>query len=262
MALKKCKFCGGDMSSKAKECIHCGAKKKKTGLILGIVLGTLFFLFAIFVSIFVIEDLAIESELDTEIEELYDLIDTDNFDMDEINIVLNRTIADGEYGIVESAVKNYVSDFLDETLELSNILDDESLSNLLTASNYRTDGPNFIVTKAYIEVSKEKLKEYEEKVNSFYDEDKAMSYIENKKVDKYFKNLYKDYVLSSEDEQYEYKKEITDAIEEVIIMFDDVNNVLDYLKQINGSWSISGDNIYFETDEQVAEYNKLISKIN
>lgn len=55
MAVKKCSDCGGNVSSSAKACPHCGAKVKRLGLVgwlllslvafqvFGMIIGALFF---------------------------------------------------------------------------------------------------------------------------------------------------------------------------------------------------------------------------
>ena len=71
------------------------------------------------------------------------------------------------------------------------------MAQLLSASNYEEDGPEFVETKKYIEETKQKLEEGKKEMLAFIDEGKINSYIEAENADAYGVELYKQ--LLSED---------------------------------------------------------------
>ena len=74
---------------------------------------------------------------------------------------------------------------------------------------------------------------------------------------KYF-YLYKNDLIGTVDkEEANINKEIT-QITDILNVYEEV---LNFLVKIKSSWTIENEQIVFNTDEQVNEYNKLISKI-
>lgn len=82
-----------------------------------------------------------------------------------------------------------------------NLLNDEKITNISTVENYKKDGKNFKETKEYI---KKTIKDLEECKNKYYDfltEEKAMSYINNKNLDSYYIDFYKEEILKDIEEE-------------------------------------------------------------
>ena len=87
---------------------------------------------------------------------------------------------------------------------------------------------------------------------------KIISYINRKKVDSYYVDLYKNDLIGTVDkEEANINKEIT-QITDILNVYEEV---LNFLVKNKSSWTIENEQIVFNTDEQVNEYNKLISKI-
>ena len=79
-----------------------------------------------------------------------------------------------------------------------------------------------------------------------------------KKVDSYYVDLYKNDLIGTVDkEEANINKEIT-QITDILNLYEEV---LNFLVKNKSSWTIENEQIVFNTDEQVNEYNKLISKI-
>ena len=112
----------------------------------------------------VISDMGQEDKLKTEISEISDLSNAENIDIDEINKRLDRTVTKGDYAKVEDAFKSYLRDNFDNSIEIADLINDERITTLLTADNYKTDGKEFIESKKYISTTRQKLEECKEKI--------------------------------------------------------------------------------------------------
>ena len=154
--------------------------------------------------------------------------------------------------------REYLKDVITEIKTITNILEDDQLTNILTASNYKADGPNFTKSKSYVASTKTSLIEATKKYNELLTDDKIISYINRKKVDSYYVDLYKnDLIGTVNKEEANINKEIT-QITDILNVYEEV---LNFLVKNKSSWTIENEQIVFNTDEQVNEYNKLISKI-
>ena len=124
----------------------------------------------------VVKDLKQEEKLKNELEELSVLVNEENIDVDKVKDMLNRTVTTGDYKVVETSFKEYLSDAFDSVFQMIDILNSDRLVSILSVENYQNDGPNFIETKAYITETKTKLEELKNSYYSFLTEEKAMSY--------------------------------------------------------------------------------------
>lgn len=207
----------------------------------------------------VVSDLGQENKLKSELSELNDLVNSETIDTDEVNDRLDRIVTKGDYAKVEDAFKTYLRNSFDNIIDIVNILNDEKMVTLLTAENYQTDGKDFIESKNYIAITKEKLENCKEKYSEYMTKEKAMSYIENKGLDSYYVDLYEDEFIgdmnSIEDTTVE------DSIDEIIDLLNISEKVLNLLSNNKESWTIEGENIVFSNDSVGNQYDELINSI-
>ena len=228
-------------------------KKNKTLIGVLIAIGIVVFLAVAIFVYFIISDIKQEEKLQTEINDITTLMSKENIDYTEIDKRLNRTVTKGDCAKTEEAAKEYLKDVISEIKTITNILEDDQLTNILTASNYKADGPNFTKSKSYVASTKTSLIEATKKYNEL-----LTSYINRKKVDSYYVDLYKNDLIGTVDkEEANINKEIT-QITDILNVYEEV---LNFLVKNKSSWTIENEQIVFNTDEQVNEYNKLISKI-
>ncbi len=233
-------------------------KKNKTLIGVLIAIGIVVFLAVAIFVYFIISDIKQEEKLQTEINDITTLMSKENIDYTEIDKRLNRTVTKGDCAKTEEAAKEYLKDVISEIKTITNILEDDQLTNILTASNYKADGPNFTKSKSYVASTKTSLIEATKKYNELLTDDKIISYINRKKVDSYYVDLYKNDLIGTVDkEEANINKEIT-QITDILNVYEEV---LNFLVKNKSSWTIENKQIVFNTDEQVNEYNKLISKI-
>ena len=212
------------------------------------------------VGYFVFTDMQQEEKLKTELSELNDLVNAENIDMDAVNEKLERRITTGDYEKVEDAYKSYLKDNFDNSIQITNILNDEKITTLLTVENYESDGKDFTESKEYITNTRTTLEDCKNKYTEFLTEEKAMSYINDKGLDSYYTDLYKnefigDMSLASKDTT------VQDSIDEVITILNTSEEVLNLLSENQDSWEIDGENISFNNESLSNEYDELINSL-
>ncbi len=232
--------------------------KKKVFIGIGVVLA----LIVITIGYFVVTDLNQESKLENELIEISDMINGDDVDIDAVYDRLNSTVTTGDYKVVEIAFKTYLKDNFYNTLKIAEILEDEKLVNILTPENYLNDGKDFIKTKEYITTTKTNLEKYKQSYIEFFTEEKAMSYINDKGLDDYYIDLYKDsYVGDIENESSEDIKVVEESIDDIIEFLNVSEEVINFLIENKDSWNIEGNNIVFSNDELSNKYDSLLDKL-
>jgi len=230
--------------------------KKKIFIGIGIIVAII----VAIIAFMVVSDLKQESKLKEEMAYIDELVNKENVDKDEVNKVLERTTTKKDYQVVEKAYKNYLKDCFDNMLKIADILQDERITKSLTAENYKEDGPNFTQTKEYLLKTKALLEEYKTKYAEFFTEEKAMSYINDKGLDSYYTDLYKNEIIGDIEKEGE-DKTVENSINDVIEMLHTSEDVINFLSTNRNSWSIENDNIVFTKDSLANKYDELISRL-
>ena len=230
---------------------------KKVLIIIGIIVAII----VVALTIFIVKDLNQEEKLRQEINEIDSLINFNEFDYDAINERLGKTISSGDYLVVEKAAKKYLKDTIDITLTIVDIMNDETLINILTAENYLEELTSFVNSKLYIKNTKEQLENNKIKILNQMDNDTVLSYVENKNLDSYYIDFYKSLSFSSEAEINKNKQEIEENIDSIIDMLNVYDEVIDFLIENKNEWTIDGDYIVFSTDQLSDQYNDLLLKL-
>ncbi len=209
---------------------------------------------------FVFTDMQQENMLKTELSELDQLVNAENIDMDAINNRLDRIVTNGDYAIVEDAFKTYLKEDFENSIQIANILNDEKLTTLLTVENYKEDGKNFINSKEYITNTRTALETCKNKYTEFLTEEKAMSYINNKGLDSYYTDLYKDEFIGDMSSATE-DTTVQDSIDDVIDILNIYEKVLNLLSENQDNWEIEGENIVFSSESLSNQYDELINSL-
>ncbi len=209
---------------------------------------------------FVSSGLKQEEKLTAEMTELNELVDKEDYDKNAVKERLDRVITKGDYAIVEKACKQYLSDISVIGQKIDDILSDDSISELLSTENYKTDGPEFSNTKKYITETKQSLAELKSNYSELLTEDKIMSYITNKELDSYYTDLYrKELIGDLESEKND--KTVDNAINSVISLLDNIEKIIDFLIANKNDWHIEGENIVFNSNSSLNKYNELLENL-
>ncbi len=213
------------------------------------------------IGILVFKDFKQEDILRQEMLEFENLTRAENIDLDQIDQRIRELKTTGDYGVLEKAMKEYLSDVVNVSVNISNILNDEKIVNALTPENYTEDGPDFVETKQFLEQSKNNLEKYKNEVLELLTNEKAMSYIENKNLDEYYIDLYKEIALSEDTALDENNKEIEESLNEATQVLDIETQVINFLSENKGKWEIQGENIVFSDESLSDQYNEYISQL-
>lgn len=231
--------------------------KKKILIIVGIIILIVIGVIAYFV----ITDLQQEDKLTAELQEISNLVNSQNIDIDQINERLDRTVTRGDYVVVEQSFKQYLKDNFDVSMKIADILNDEKLTTILTADNYKQDGKDFIETKNYISTTRDQLETYKTEYKDFFTEDKVMSYINDKNLDSYYTDLYKQELVGDIESDNETEV-VESAINDVIGILDIYEEVINFLVDNQNSWNVQDDTIEFTSESLQNQYNSLIDKLS
>ena len=231
--------------------------KKKILIIVGIIIPIVIGVIAYFV----ITDLQQEDKLTAELQEISNLVNSQNIDTDQINERLDRTVTRGDYAVVEQSFKQYLKDNFDVSMKIADILNDEKLTTILTADNYKQDGKDFVETKNYISTTRDQLETYKTEYKDFFTEDKVMSYINDKNLDSYYTDLYKQELVGDIESDNETEV-VESAINDVIGILDIYEEVINFLVDNQNSWNVQDDTIEFTSESLQNQYNSLIDKLS
>lgn len=211
------------------------------------------------VGYFVISDMIQEDKLKTELQEINDLSNAETIDIDAIDERLDRIVTTGDYAVVEDACKTYLRECFDNILQITDTLNDEQLVNLLSVENYIKDGKDFTKSKEYINGTRTALEICKQKYTEFLTEEKAMSYINDKGLDEYYIDLYKQEFVGDMSEASD--GEVESSIDEIIKILDISEQVLNLLSENQNAWEIEGENIVFNNESLSNQYDELINQL-
>lgn len=182
-------------------------------------------------------------------------ITTDNYNL--------KTVTTGDYAKVEKVIKQYYKEYSENIKTVFEILKNENLKQILSAQNYKQDGPEFKATKTLLQESKQTLNTSLENLTKMSDEDNIMKRIKQQNLDTYYENLYKDLMLSGVSTQtFEQTKknyeETSTKINKQLTTYEEIINLLADNKD---KWSIKDDKIQFKDSDTLNKYNELVKKI-
>lgn len=190
--------------------------------------------------------------------------DIQTIDVEEFNQKTDTIVTTGNYAIVEQAVKQYIKDSINYTLEINSLLQDDTMANLVTAENYQADGPDFIETTTYITESKAKLEEAKNEFSNMFTEEKIMSYIDGKVDNEKFIDLYKEVAIGNQTEliPQEELDTVKSSLDNIINILDIEQEMINLLKDNSGKWQIQNDMVMFDSNNLLIKYNALVGKLN
>lgn len=209
--------------------------------------------------IFVVRDLRQEKTLRDEIASIQELAGSEQMDIDAVNEKLGHIVTTGDYAKVEKAVKNYMADNFNNAITIAEALNDEVLTNALTAENYMSDGPDFVKTKLLLSDLQKRLTKAKEEQKRLSTNETVMSYLKDKE-DSYYVNLYKE-IIGEEESASENAIEIEQSIDEVLDMVAVEQSVIDFLSENKGQWTVQDGIIAFSDEALNVQYNQLLLEL-
>ena len=207
---------------------------------------------------FVISDLQQEAKFNDEMLALEEIMNADELDFDAIYAKTDVIVTKGDYGVVEEAIKNYIKDTSSIAEKIIDTMNSEEFGTILTIENFEEDGKEFTESKEFITTTRETLEQCKEEYEQQFSEEKMMSYINDKGLDEYYVELYKNQIatVSEEDNQT-----VQESIDQVIDLLDKVEDAIDYLIENEDDWNIINGSLMFLDQDKLDEYQEILSKI-
>ncbi len=168
----------------------------------------------------------------------------------------------GNYAVVEKTLKDYLNEAVVLVQDAENIFNEKVIEDMFSAENIKTDGPDFVQSKAKVEEMKQKSNEYLDKLADICNEEKLLSAIDDKDVDDYYKELYRQ--LATDSETSKELKETLSQVEStktsIAGAFDWLTKVLNYLSDNKSSWTVQDGQIAFYNQSKLNEYKQLLDE--
>lgn len=222
---------------------------------------SLFIVFAFAVGFFVITGIKEEVTLENEFSAIEDLIDNSSIDNTQIDYMLNNFVTTGDYLNVEKAIKDYLEDLLVECRRLDNIFQSQDLTNVLSLYNFDADAPYFYESQHIIENYYQELKNIKTNLINLLDTDSIISYAEAYQLQDYYLDYFKNLIID-ENMLNTNRKDIENSLDYALNTLDIYKELFELLSNNVDSWTMDEDYIYFDNDNLLEEYNRLIEIIN
>lgn len=232
--------------------------KKKT-VILIIVISLIVILFIgmlVAMGYFLIKDFKQEKNLRYELDQITNELNKEKVDIDRISFVLNRTITKDDYSIVEESCKQYLIDSFEKISQINKIVTEESINNILTIENYKKDGFEFKETKNYITTTVKQLEDYKQMLT----QEKVMAYIDDKGLEDYYIDFYKEIIIKNVKTLNSYKF-INKSADDLIVLLNNSKNIIDFLSNNKDNLQLDESKIIFKNEELSNQYDELLSDL-
>ena len=231
------------------------SRKKKITIIAVIIA---IFLLSTFIFL-TVRDLNEEKKFKEEIKEILELLNLDisTETLKELDERLSKKVAKYDYKDLEKYTKWYLKRLYRAILPIAEVLNNEYVANALTVKNYQTDGPNFPRTKTSLREAISVLQEEKENYLELFTEEKIMSFVENKGLNKYYLEFYKKEFILTEDEILQ----VTENYNNKISSLETTLQIITFLDQNRYGWKIVNNNIQFSNNALQNQYNTLLDKI-
>lgn len=226
-----------------------------------IIVGVIILAIALVGGYFFVNDIMQKGKLVDELSQIEEMTSSGEFDMEKLNEKTSNIVTSGKYAKVEKAAKNYASDVFNTANEIKTLLEDEKMAQLLTASNYKADGPEFVETKKYLSETKEKLETLKAEMMGYLEEGKINSYIEAETKDSYSIELYKNLLKEDIEMPESERKELEQSIDKVVSMLNIAEEIINFLVENKGQWEVQGEQVLFNSNSLVQQYNGFLTKL-
>ena len=239
---------------------------KKKGVLIAIIIAVIVIVIAIgCIAVYIAKGFSQELAIKNQIQEIDQMTsDIQTINLEDFNKKTDTIVTTGNYAIVEQAVKQYIKDSINYTLEINSLLQDDTMANLVTAENYQTDGPDFTETTRYITESKTKLEEAKNEFSNMFTEEKIMSYINGKTDNQKLIDLYKEVAIGNQSEliPQEELDTVNSSLDAIINILNIEQEMIDLLKNNSGKWQVQNDMVMFDSNDLLIKYNALVGRLN
>lgn len=172
-----------------------------------------------------------------------------------------KTKAFGNYGKVEEAVKQYLTEVKNTYTSMRDFCNEEQSSQVLSAENINGDPVELLVVKHKIEDKNQELKDLINKTENLRDNDQIMKTIKEKNLKDYYIDVYKN-IMENEAMQANLElaeDKIKDEQEEAEQRLEGLEDAVDFLAKNTKYWEINEGRIQFTNTNKLAEYLEVLN---
>ncbi len=231
---------------------------KKIFKVIGLIILFIVIMFGSYIFFEVKDNLKEMKKLNKEVEEITNIANATEFDEKEYKKHLNKTVTTGEIYKVERAYKNWLRDYLKTINEIEEFYIILGKGELISEETIVADGKSFTTLRATLNAYSNKLDNLRDKFNNLSDEDYVLKY-----YDKDGNALYTDYFLEiiGDIRQTQEEKEISNNLKNSSKYLKEVKSIYDFLSDNQNHWTIKGNTLYFDNEDLLNEYKKLVDNV-
>lgn len=176
---------------------------------------------------------------------------------------LKTTVSTGDYAVVETTIKQYLSDFNNAVKQVGEFAENDKLVNVLSIDNLKKDRPDFKDSTKILNDATNQLDELSKTFSDAFTEESVNAYIKDKNLDEYYTNLYHKLMFGTDTEESlnKDKEELLQSLDKIKTVIKNEQEVINFLVKNKKSWTIQNNAVTFSSQSLVNEYNKLIKKL-
>lgn len=200
----------------------------------------------------------------TEVEMINDITSQDytgNIDREELNALLERRVASGEYGQVETAFKNYMTDLYAIVYDTTDTAKSAAPSSYLAADNIEKDGPEFETSKKSADDIIAKLQEEKESYTEMLNADAVSSYAERMGLEGKYLDLYNQILSDHTNTDTSENNKFITSIDTATTKLTAAKDAMNFLSEHKDAWSLKDEKITFTDESLYTEYSNIIAKV-
>ena len=174
--------------------------------------------------------------------------------------LMERTQSSGDWGKLERAVKDYLSDHTAAVKTLNELQADEQISSALDAKSLKDNGPNFSSILDKLASAKKKLETAREQYNRSRSPEDAAKKNANNLPEQYlekFKTTLKEKFANDD-----ARVNLSDAFKMMQGMIETYISELKMLAENAKSWSVKDGRLQFSSDAIKELYNKILRSVS
>jgi hypothetical protein len=218
--------------------------------------------FGIFIGTIIVVQRGQEEAYVKAMEEFRNAINSEKPDVDRINELTEETNSDGYFLYVEIAAKTYLHDVFVPFMTVQKMRKEDGLfKDGLTKDLIEKDQPEFEESLETISEMREQTKLVQAAADKLFDRDFALRYIESEELDERYVDMYIEQVQEIYEDQ-EMKDDLAVFATYMNMQCNAYEEVINFLKNNNGSWHLENDTVVFKTTSLTNQYNQLLAKID
>ena len=223
------------------------------------IIVTILLILTIAILVIIIPSLLQREKLKQEAKALDAVLSEKEVNQEELDEILNRRVTKSGYVVVEDAYKRYSKDLYDIYKQVLAKISDEKIKQILTLETYKTDGPEFATSIAYIEQIKEEAKNLTNQYYEIVSDEKVLSYLPENFDDNYV-NYYLGFTKNYVGDINQLSK-VQSSMDSIVGLWDKQIDILNFLKTNKKQWMVTDKGLSFATEELTNAFNEKIKNL-